>query len=132
MNAPSDDLKDIMESSQHGSVGTFATDLFVHEEPSSPDACVTVRDTGGFDPEAGFDYGRPTVQVRVRGSKGDFLTAYSKAREVIDALHGLHNETWNSTRYIAIWQTGDIMDTGNDDNGRPILTLNFRIHRTAS
>lgn len=132
MNAPSQDIKDILESSQHGSIGTFATDLFVHEEPAEPDACVTVRDTGGFDPESRFDYSRPTVQVRIRGAKGGFQTAYSKTQEVIDALHGLNNETWNGTRYVAIWQMGDVMDTGNDDNGRPILTVNFRIHRTTT
>jgi len=132
MNPSSQDVKDMLESSEHGSIGTFATDLFVHEEPASPDACVTVKDTGGFDPDAGLDYRRPTVQVRIRGPKGDFLTAYTKALEVRDALHELHNETWNETRYIGIWQMGDIMDAGNDDNGRPILTVNFRIHRTTA
>lgn len=130
MNPSSQDVKDMLESSQHGSVGTFGTDLFVHEEPASPDACVTVRDTGGSDPEARFDYRRPTVQVRIRGARGDYLDAYSKAMDVRDALHGVNNETWNGTRYILILQMGDVLDAGNDDSGRPILTVNFRIHRT--
>ena len=129
MNPSSEDIKDILESSAVG-VGTFATDLFIGKEPDSPNACVTIYDTGGAEPEAGYVYDYPTIQIRIRGEVGGYRNAYLKAKEVRDALHGRINEIWSSTRYIGIWAMSDILFLGIDDKQRPIFTVNFRIHRT--
>ena len=127
MDTPSKDIKDILVND---SVGTFGTNLFISKEPSSPDACVTIYDTGGPEPQAGYVYDYPTIQVRIRGAKMGYEAAFTKAQAVRTSLHGLHNETWNSTRYIGIWCQGDIMALGYDENHRPLLVVNFRIHRT--
>jgi hypothetical protein len=127
MNAPSVDIKDFLVNA---GIGTFGTDLFVSKEPESPNACVTVYDTGGFDAEAAYTYDRPTVQVRVRGDKQDYSDAFTKAQSVRDELHGKYNETINGTRYVGIWIQGDIFTLGYDANDRPILAVNFRMHRT--
>jgi len=129
VNAPSHDIKDLLAAASSLAL-TFGTDLFVSEMPTTPDQCVCIYDTGGFDPEANFRYDRPTTQVRVRGDKGELVAAYALMEDIRNVLHGTTNETVNSTRYIAIWQQGDIFNLPHDDNHRPILTANFRMHRT--
>lgn len=131
MNPCSEDVKDMLESSAVGA-GTYGTDLFISLMPPTPNACLAVFDTGGYDPQAGYDYERPTVQVRIRGEVFGYQAAWDKAKEVSTALHGLYNETWNGARYVGIWQQGDIIFMGYDDNNRPLLSLNFRIHRAAA
>ena len=127
MNPPSQDISDILVGA---GVGTFGTDLFISKEPDSPDACVTIFDTGGFDPVANYVYDFPTVQIRIRGGKMEYQTAFAKAQDVKDTLHGLSGETWNSTKYVGIWAQGDIIFVGYDESNRPVLTVNFRVHRT--
>lgn len=129
MNAPSEDVKDILEGTTSLAL-TFATDLFISEMPVEPDECVCVYDTGGDDPEADYVYKRPTVQIRVRGAKGSYLIAHTLAQSIQDTLNGDSNHTIDGTRYIAIWAVGDILFVGYDDNHRPLLTANFRLHRT--
>jgi hypothetical protein len=129
MNAPSIDLKDLLDG--ESSLGLmFAIDLFVSEMPVEPDFCVALYDTGGADPEAAYAYARPTVQVRVRGNRRNYTGAYDSLKAIVDFLHGTYNETVNSTRYVSIWLVGDILALGYDDNSRPLLTANFRMHRT--
>ncbi len=131
MNPSSFDIKDLLDADS--GVGlTFPTDLFVSEMPKEPDKCAAVFDTGGYDAMSNYDYKRPTVQVRVRGDKGGYLAAHALAQSIFDLLHGSDNQTVNSTRYIGIWAEGDIMFIGYDDNRRPLLSMNFRIHRAAS
>ena len=128
MNSPAVDIAGLLVTA---GIGTIATDLFVSEQPSLPDECVTVFDTGGFPPEANYNYEKPTVNIRVRGKKGGYQNAYAKAKSVKDELHAKTNEDIDSVnRIIAIWCMGDIIPLGNDDNGRPMLSINFRIHRT--
>lgn len=133
MNPPAQDIKDMLDSTSSGAgVGTFATDLFCYREPPSPDACVTVYDTGGMppDPQAGLQLEYPTVQVRVRGAPGDTLGAASKMAEVHAALHGDTQQMWNGARYLWIFAEGSPLFLGFDDNDRPRYTQNFRIART--
>jgi hypothetical protein len=111
---------------------TFATDLFVSEMPDAPDAAVCIFDTGGYAPEVDYEYKRPTVQVLVRGRRDGYLAAHALAADILDVLNGLHNETINSTRYIGIWAEGDVISLGRDGNGRPLLSMNFRIHRAST
>lgn len=130
MNAPSHDLAEYLETSVAATGLIFGTDLFISREPSSPDAVVTLFDTVGAAPQAGFKYDYPSIQARIRSPRQDFQTGYITAESIKDALHELTNVTINSTRYIGIWAEGDIHQLGWDDNDRPIFTINFRIHRT--
>jgi hypothetical protein len=130
MNPPSEDIKDMLDSSSVGAgVGTYGVDLFYNTIPPTPDACVVVLDSGGFDPEPRFEHDIPTVQVRVRGAKRAHRAAYVKAQAVKAALHGKAGEEWNGTWYILILQEGEILPLGRDENERPELTLNFKIDR---
>ena len=130
MNSPSEDVKDILENA---GVGTLANDLFVGKEPiadQTQDAVVTIYDTGGSAPEVAASIGHPSVMVRIRGAKGGYREAYTKAESVKTALHGLNNESWGSARYIQILAQSDILFNGFDEKDRPIFTINFSIQRT--
>ena len=129
MNAPSEDIKDLLE--EPSSLGlAFKENLFVSEMPGSPDGCVVVYDTGGDDADAGYLYDRPSVQIRVRGAKGGYKDAYALALAIKGELHGATDHEINSTRYVGMWATGDILSLGYDDNHRPLFSVNFRLHRT--
>jgi hypothetical protein len=133
MNSPAEDVSAILALSSSATGLTEGTDLFISREPSSPDVVVTVFDTGGGEPAStDVKYEFPTVQVRARGTA---ITGYSGVYSTLDTvkgvLHKFKNQTINSTKYIGIWASSDIISLGYDSNERPILTLNFRIHRTA-
>lgn len=128
MNAPSEDVKDILDGISSLAL-TFKTDLFTVEMPGTPDECVCIYDSGGFDPQPN-DLERPTVQIKVRGTKNGYSAAYSLAKSIRSELHEYANQTVNSTRYIQIYAQGDILYLGKDDNQRPLLSMNFRIDRT--
>jgi hypothetical protein len=130
MNPPSEDIKDMLVASAAGTGLTFGTDIHISHMPDTPDLCVAVYDTGGEPPEPHLVYNKPTAQVRVRGDRGGYEAAWSLAETIRDALNGVNNEVWNSTRYIGIWATGDILFIHYDDSKRPVLSVNFRIHRT--
>jgi hypothetical protein len=128
MNPASEDIKDMI--TQSGGAGTFGTDVFISHEPPTPNKVVTIFDTGGFGPDLATDIYNPTVMVRIRGAGNGYQAAYAKAELIRDLLHGVHNETWNSTRYILIQALSDIMYIERDEKTRPILSVNFRIIRT--
>ena len=129
MGASSVDIKDIFESSSV-SLGTFATDIFIGHMPDSPDACVTIYDTGGTNPQSGYEYHYPTVNIKVRGAVWDYTGAYSKAYSVYESLHDVTNETWNSTKYHGIWAMSDPFFLEYDEKMRPLFTINFITHRS--
>jgi len=129
MNPPSVDIKDMLDADSNLSL-TFAENLFVSEMPTAPDLCVAIYDASGDDLAPNFVYERPHVQIRVRGAKGQYSEAHLLAQTIRDTLNGTTNYEINSARYIGIWSMGDILFLGYDDNHRPLLTMNFRLHRT--
>jgi len=123
------DIKDILVDE---GVGVFGIDLFVGSKPGDGtiDACVVVFPSGGSDPEPDYDYERPRVQVYIRGPKEDYETPAAKTEAVKAALKSKTNITKNGMRYVCIWQEGDVIHLGMDEDGRHQFTVNFRIHRT--
>lgn len=130
MNSSAEDMSSILASAIASL--TENTNLFISREPSEPDAVVSVFDTGGGEPSSGTENNEfPTIQVRVRGAKMDYETAYALIDSIKTVLHNLASQTINSTKYIGVWASSDIIPLGYDASDRPILTINFRIHRTA-
>ena len=130
MNAPSIDLKDMLEA--ESSLGlTFATDLFIGKEPSEPDNCVTIYDTPGMPPGLGLDkddkYQYPSIQVRVRNNS--YVTGWNLANDIMDALHGRAHETWNSTYYMLISCSSGPALLDWDDHNRARFIINFELER---
>jgi hypothetical protein len=129
LNPPSEDIKDYLDGDSDLGL-TFAVDLFISEMPASPDACVCVSDAPGMSPEVDFTYERPMVQVMVRGAKDGYRAAHMLAQTIRDKLNGLHDYEVNGARYIGVWAEGDLIPLGYDDNHRPQVAVNFRLHRT--
>lgn len=112
----------------------YERDLFISEIPdvgSVPDRAVGVFDTPGFAPEANYQYERPTVQVRVRGNRGDYLGTHTLGQAIRNLLNGTANVVLNGARYIGIWASSDVFFVSYDSKHRPIVTVNFRVHRTS-
>ena len=133
MNSPARDIGDHMASLSSLAL-TLGTDLFENILPSTARGLVVlVRNTGGFDPDNILDrtaLQHPTIQVKVMGAKGQHEAAYVQIKAVQEALHLMGEETINGTRYLTVWQMGDIFDLGLSEDERPQLTLNFRMKRT--
>jgi len=122
MNSPAYDIAVFLEPLISEAV------VFVNEEPASPNDCVTVYDTGGSDPMVVDDVYSPTIQVRVRNL--DSQAAYAKQYQIRDILVAAKNQIINSVDYVAMWQQGDIISIGRDENNRYILTSNYRLMRS--
>lgn len=131
MNSVSEDIKDILELSASGLTLTFATDLFVSKEPDTPDAAVTIYDGVGGPPDVQHRLDYPGVQVRIRGARNNgYAAAYSLAEDIKLVLNGYAGKIINSTTYVLIRATTDILFLGYDDNDRPMFVINFDIIRT--
>jgi hypothetical protein len=131
VNAASRDVKDLL-AGESALALTPGDDLHISEMPSTPDACISVHDSGGPPPSALFTLERPTVQVRVRAEKGHYEAGHATAAAIRDLLNGMHGFTLNGSRYISIFATSDVIPLGNDQNRRPEFTVNFQIQRTSS
>jgi len=132
MNPVSKDIADHLVESSSGFSLVQGTDLFIGQEPNSPDKCVTVYDRPGLPPEViDVVYDKPGFMVRVRGEKNDYAGAYAIAQSIKTYLHKITDTTINSTRYIQILVTGDVNFVKYDTNNRPVFTLNFLCHRSS-
>jgi len=130
MNPCSVDIKDMLES--ESSLGlTFASNLFIGREPTSPDNCVTIFDTPGGAPQQtyvqGEDYYYPSVQIRVRNN--DYLTGWDLINDIKMLLHNKSQETWNGTLYSAIACSIEPALLDWDENGRARFVTTFDIQR---
>ncbi|KKN90089.1 hypothetical protein LCGC14_0232020 [marine sediment metagenome] len=132
-NAPSKDVVDELVSAGVATYkNTSGWGLWLAREPVTPDTAISVFDAGGDSPNPKYRLNEPTVQVRIRGAKWGYKAAYTKAQAVVDALLGIGKKTINSTVYVGIWQLGDIIFIGFDDNNRPVFTTNWRVVREVS
>lgn len=130
MNAPSEDIKDMLED--ESSLGlTFATDLFIGVEPPRPDNSVTVFDTPGqplqLTLKQGEDYYYPSIQIRVRDR--DYRTGWDVASNIVAVLHARAHETWNGTLYTLIQCLGEPALLDRDENNRFRFIINFNLQR---
>lgn len=130
MNSASEDIKDMLDGDS--SLGlTYGTDLFIGKEPSSPDNCVTIIDTGGYPPMRAVDtsvkYFYSSVQIRIRNKR--YTDGYAVARDVFDSLHNRAQETWNGTLYTVIQAADEPALLGWDGNNRPQFIINFNTQR---
>ena len=128
MSSPAQDIHDYLVAN---GFGTSGTDLFYHHQPSKNILSVTVRDSGGFDPDKTLDksesISRPTIQIFGRGKKYGFDEIYSKLEDIVEFLDQTHEIIINSKRYISIFVSGGILDLGEDTSEQPELSVNFML-----
>ena len=130
MRSPALDIAELLESSEAGLNYVIGTNLFVDNAPHTIGKCTTVIDVTGGSPALGYVYEYPSIQLFQRGDKHNYLGAYNTLHAARTYLHGLHGVTIGGSTYILIKVISDILSLGYDDNNRPLLSCNFRLHRT--
>jgi len=130
MNAPSEDIKDILVAESSLDL-TFTTNLFIGREPEDKINTVTIFDTPGSPPQSIFDkseiYEYPSIQIRVKNAK--YQAGFTLADSIKNFLHGKSHEEINNTEYELIEATGDPALIAWTDNTQPLFTVNFNIQR---
>ena len=111
-------------------VGTLGSDLFLAVMPESPDACVCVYETTGYSPEetmgaGAFAVDRPGLQVICRAGLGDYPAARDKAVTVRGLLAGIVEQTLSGVHVLRVSASGSMQPMGEDQNGRPMVSVNF-------
>lgn len=132
MNIPAKDIADLLAA--QGSLSlTFATDLFIGREPTSPDNCVTIFDTPGMPPQltlgaksdAGYYY--PSIQIRVRNNS--YADGWDLINDIKEYLHGLENVEQDGSIYDVIRCTQEPFLLDWDENDRARFVATFNINR---
>ena len=123
-------------------VGTFdptgiTGDVFVGAFPVTPDEVLRVTRYGGTESDAQLGYDEPSVQVWVRGPRGDADGAETRAQAVYDACHGLRRRDLpgGTPMLSCIGTQAGPMYIGLDEHGRHEWSVNFRVElrrRTAN
>lgn len=112
-------------------LGTAGVDLFVNVQPTDPDQCITMRDTGSWrEPDRGLGLYHPLVQAIVRGGPNDFVRTYALAESVRDAVLALTPQVINLTQYNGFWCNSDVLSLGQDKQRRNLFSVNFRLMRS--
>lgn len=118
-------LKEIGTYLQSYGIGTLGADLFLGLMPDQPDNCIALFEYAGSPPDLHWPGEYPGLQVRVR-NKG-YAAAREKIEEVIQKLHGLHEQELSGTRYLLIRARGSPEVLKRDNNNRVELFINFEI-----
>lgn len=101
--------------------------VFTDRAPSGPDRAVTVYVGPSPEPDSRLPYDPVNFQVVVRSdADGSWATAMWKL--VRDALHGLRDVTLpgGTVLVYCLATQGSPLRLGDDDNGRPMYSCNFR------
>jgi hypothetical protein len=125
-------LDDLVLRLEQQGIGTRATDLFYHQLPESPDACVMVRELTGRQPYRtmrGVSLEHPIVQMTVRGV--GYATTRAKALAAWQALDGFSG-TLNGTRYAFVEALHNVAGLGDDENGRCLFSCSFSVVKVLS
>jgi hypothetical protein len=132
MDSPAKDFADyLLQSDSSVNVTAFGVDVFVGLQPKTPQACVTLYNTGGWGNAPNYVYEKPTVMALVRSST--YAAGYALALAIKHRLHGKYGVVINSARYIQIMAEGDIQDLGIEQTHQcHEFSINFAAHRTTT
>jgi hypothetical protein len=124
---PADDIRDTLVLAGVGGNGGVA-DWAIHVSKmlNTPDRTIVVINTGGVAPNPHWLVDFPTVQIRIRGKKSDYVAARGKAQAVKDALLGITPRSINGTWYDGFFMIGDIIQIGYDESDRILFSTNWR------
>jgi hypothetical protein len=127
------DLLADMKSLITNAINGLPSKAVASEFTADVEDCISVEQSGGFDPEHTFSGGnsslqkpaivRPSFQVSIRHrNEGIMHDWWDKIKKALD---GKANYTVNGRTYLIIEQQGDIIPLGRDSNRRHIEVLNF-------
>lgn len=117
---------------QDAAVGTKGTNLFLSRRPETPDACVTVYESGAGIPiythgTTGAALYQTNVQVVARAAREDYPAARTKITSVVTAFEAIADSTKDGIRLLRIEQLGRPNPLGYDENDRPLIAMNFTV-----
>ena len=104
----------------------ITSDIYLNDMPDTPNNIISIYNTGGTNSLHALDTisaEQPSFQVRVRHTSN--ATALGWIDDIKDALDGLVDETINSTVYISIFLSSDVLNLGKDDRERCNYSINF-------
>ncbi len=109
---------------------TLGTNLFLSKMPESPDFCVAVFEYEGLPPietfgSSGFSVDRPSLQIMVRATREDYVTARDKAATLRNLISGISNTTISDIGILRVASLGSIMPLGVDELERPMIVFNM-------
>lgn len=127
MAAQTTTAADIADYINAQAVATLGTDLFKYELSQSKNKQAVIIDTGGFEVDLPETYENVTIQVLVRGGKGEKYTAVHQfAREIHELL--ISNDiTSNGNGYGYFFPTGSSgpQSVGKDSEDRFMISCNY-------
>lgn len=101
---------------------TTMSNLYIGSMPTTPDNCVSIYNTGGYDRSmSGTEVEEPTFMIKVRNTS--YATGEALCNTIKDLLHAQ-----STTKVLMIQQQGDTQDIGRDESNRQEFTINFRCY----
>jgi hypothetical protein len=92
----------------------------------APDVCAVVKLTGGFPPSQWTGKKQPSFQILVRGKANDSAEVETRAYAIHEALMNLCDVMVGNDSVVIIRAMNSVpLYIGNDDNNRPIYSMNF-------
>ena len=128
MRDPAQVVKDLLVS---GGIGAFNSNtgwsICIGEPRVDPDTIILVNLVGGPSPYPHLLLNFPSVQVLVRGAKSGYVAGMAKANEIVNFLLGMSSttDTISGDVYRSCNQIGETAYMGQDDNTRPMISMNF-------
>ena len=112
---------------------TIGTNLFLSKMPETPDLCVCIYEYQGVAPLTTFgstaiQLDRPSVQISVRASRDDYVTARDLAQALRTLVAGIINETADGVLIVRAEPTGSFFPLGHDQLERPRVVFNMDCH----
>ncbi len=103
----------------------MGVDIFLGLIPDQPDDCVVLFEYAGSPPDLHWPGEYPGLQVRVRNTS--YPAGRAKIGEIVDLLHGLHEQELDGTRYLLIKARGSPEVLKRDSSNRIEFVVNFEI-----
>lgn len=127
MTSPAEGLKDILVDA--GVVAGATGWTWKVGGLGSGENEIAIIDSGGRGGEVKVAIDYPSVQILVKGAKeaGGYTAAFTKAREVYDALQGIDNPNGVWDELVSCVAVNQPAWLGRDDADRPQFSLNFRL-----
>ena len=118
---------------QSAGVGTLGSTIFLSRSPSTPDACVTLYETGAGYPVytqgsgVGPSLTVANIQAVARSGREDYEAARTKISAVCSAFEAIAHSTVSSIQLLRVQQSGTPTPLGLDDNDRPRIAITFTV-----
>jgi hypothetical protein len=117
---------------QAAGVGTLATNIFLSRMPDTPEANVTVYETGAGYPiytqgTTGPALMVTNIQIIARAGREDYQAARNKISAAMTAMEAINETTAASVRLLRAEQVSTIVPLGFDDNERQRISVTFAV-----